>query len=203
MEFNEDQILSYIKELKSLKSLGGDLPQENIKEIDSVLKLAETLNEVNTIKQNSNTEFKLDIKYKNNSSNKNPIYAKEGDSGFDLRANESGSLKTLERSLISTGLYFELPNGYELQIRPRSGMAYKNGVTVLNTPGTVDTGYRGEVKVLLINLSNEPFYWDKGERIAQGVIMNRIGSEYANLVEVTSLSETNRGDGGFGSTGKN
>ena len=108
----------------------------------------------------------------------------------------------MERKVIPTGLKFELSQNTELQIRPRSGMAYKNGVTVLNTPGTVDTGYRGEVKVLLINLSNETFTFEKGDRIAQGVIMNRVGSEFADLVEVTELSKTERGDGGFGSTGK-
>ena len=102
-----------------------------------------------------NTDIKDDssitIKFINLSDNQNPVYAKAGDSGFDLRSNEGGTLKPLERKLVSTGLYFELPNGFELQIRPRSGLAYKNGITVLNTPGTVDTGYRGEIKVLLIN----------------------------------------------------
>lgn len=199
MDYNEEQILSYIKELKSLKAIGG-LEGGSVNEIDSVLKLAETLKDVGPVTKTTD-KFKLNINYQNKSSNKNPSYAKEGDSGFDLRANESGTLDTLERKLVSTGLYFELPSGYELQIRPRSGMAYKNGVTVLNTPGTVDTGYRGEVKVLLINLSNETFTFEKGDRIAQGVIMNRVGSEFADLVEVTELSKTNRGDGGFGSTG--
>ena len=98
-------------------------------------------------------------------------------------------------------MYFELPNGYELQIRPRSGLAYKNGVTVLNSPGTVDTGYRGEIKVLLVNLSDEKFTWEKGERIAQGVISHRISTDYGKLIEVKEISESERGEGGFGSTG--
>jgi len=144
---------------------------------------------------------KVEIKFINKSKNENPVYAKEGDSGFDLRANEDGSLKPLERKLVSTGLYFELPDGYELQIRPRSGLAYKKGITVLNTPGTVDTGYRGEIKVLLINLSNEEFTWEKGERIAQGVVSPRVSNDYGELVEVKKITESERGSGGFGSTG--
>ena len=102
---------------------------------------------------------------------------------------------------MGTGLYFELPDGYELQIRPRSGLAYKNGVTVLNSPGTVDTGYRGEIKVLLVNISNENFTWDKGERIAQGVVSHRISSDFGELIEVFEINESERGEGGFGSTG--
>ena len=144
---------------------------------------------------------RLEIKFINKSDNKNPIYAKIGDSGFDLRANERGSLKPLERKLVGTGLYFELPDGYELQIRPRSGLAYKNGITVLNSPGTVDTGYRGEIKVLLVNISNEKFTWDKGERIAQGVVSHRVSSDFGDLIEVFEINESERGEGGFGSTG--
>ena len=153
------------------------------------------------VKNHRKESNKITIKFINKSDNKNPVYAKIGDSGFDLRANEGGSLKPLERKLVGTGLYFELPDGYELQIRPRSGLAYKNGVTVLNSPGTVDTGYRGEIKVLLVNISNEDFAWDKGERIAQGVVSHRISSDFGNLIEVKEISNSERGSGGFGSTG--
>ena len=98
-------------------------------------------------------------------------------------------------------MFFELPDGFELQIRPRSGLAYKHGVTVLNSPGTVDTGYRGEIGVLLVNLSNEEFTWDKGDRIAQGVVSHRLSSDYGELIEVAEITESERGSGGFGSTG--
>ena len=193
------EIENQINELKALVEL-DILPEETREEIRTALKFAESVKEFDT---KSNTQSgKIQIKYINKSDNKNPFYAKVGDSGFDLRANEEGSLKTLERKLVSTGLYFELPEGYELQIRPRSGLAYKNGITVLNTPGTVDTGYRGEVKVLLINLSNEEFTWEKGERIAQGVIAPRVSSDYGKLLEVKEISESERGVGGFGSTGR-
>jgi dUTP pyrophosphatase len=149
-------------------------------------------------------DFKIETKFTNNSNNPDPEYAKVGDSGFDLRAfiSEPITLKPLERKLIPTGLRFELPNSTELQVRPRSGMALKHGISVLNTPGTVDEGYRGEVGVIAVNLSNEDYTIQPGERIAQGVIMNVIGQGISKLVRVNNLSETERGEGGFGSTGK-
>ena len=192
------EITRHIEELKALAKM-DILPEETKNEINAAIKLAESVQEHDYKK--SEDIKKIKIKFINTSNNKNPIYAKEGDSGFDLRANEDGSLGPLERKLVGTGLYFELPDGYELQIRPRSGLAYKNGVTVLNSPGTVDTGYRGEIKVLLINLSNETFTWERGERIAQGVIAHRISSDYGDLIEVMEINESERGEGGFGSTG--
>lgn len=191
------EIQKQIEELKALAELDM-LPEETREEIRMAIQLAESVQDHD---KNGGLSNKIKINFVNKSNNKNPVYAKEGDSGFDLRANENGTLKPLERKLVGTGLYFELPDGYELQIRPRSGLAYKNGITVLNSPGTVDTGYRGEIKVLLINLSNETFTWEKGERIAQGVIAHRISSDFGNLIEVTEISESERGEGGFGSTG--
>ena len=191
------EITKQIEELKALAQMDL-LPEETKKEIETAIKFAESVQDFD---QKSSTVNRIEIKYINKSNNKNPVYAKIGDSGFDLRANERGTLKPLERKLVGTGLYFELPEGYELQIRPRSGLAYKNGITVLNSPGTVDTGYRGEIKVLLVNISNEDFTWDKGERIAQGVISHRVSSDYGDLIEVLEISESERGEGGFGSTG--
>ena len=196
------EINRQIEELKSLAEMDM-LPDETKEEIRAAIKLAESVQEYEKNPEFGSSEpKKIPIKYINKSPHKNPVYAKEGDSGFDLRANEKGSLKSLERKLVPTGLFFELPEGFELQIRPRSGLAYKNGVTVLNSPGTVDTGYRGEIKVLLVNLSNEKFTWEKGERIAQGVVAHRIGSDFGELVEVMEITESDRGSGGFGSTGK-
>lgn len=192
------EITKQIEELKALAEMDM-LPEETKEEIKMAIKMVESLEEHD--KNQSIEDKKIKIKFINKSNNKNPDYAKEGDSGFDLRANENGSLKPLERKLVSTGLYFELPKGYELQIRPRSGLAYKNGITVLNSPGTVDTGYRGEIKVLLVNLSDENFNWEKGERIAQGVVSHRISTDYGKLIEVKEISESERGEGGFGSTG--
>jgi len=129
-----------------------------------------------------------------------PAYATAGSAGVDLKANIASdlTLRPLSRALVPTGLFLEIPEGYECQIRPRSGLAAKHGITVLNTPGTIDSDYRGEVKVILVNLSDQPFVVKPGERIAQAVFAK---VERIELVEVESLSETNRGEGGFGSTG--
>ena len=189
------EIKEQIQELEYLLTLDV-LHEEQRKEIEQALSL------MREVKEHREDISKIKTKFINKSDNEYPTYAKEGDSGFDLRANEGGTLRSLERKLVSTGLYFELQEGYELQIRPRSGLAYKNGITVLNSPGTVDTGYRGEVKVLLVNLSNDDFTWEKGERIAQGVITSRVSTDFGELEEVKELAESERGSGGFGSTGR-
>ena len=137
----------------------------------------------------------------NKSSNELPVYATEGSAGMDLRANldQPITLQSLERTLIPTGLFIELPDGYEAQIRPRSGLAIKQGITCLNTPGTIDSDYRGELKVILINLSKEPQVLSHGDRIAQMVISS---VDKANLILVDEINSTQRGEGGFGHTGK-
>lgn len=136
----------------------------------------------------------------NKSSNPLPAYATAGSSGMDIRADlkEPVFLQPLERSLIPTGLFIELPQGYEAQIRPRSGMALKQGITCLNSPGTVDADYRGELKVILINLSNTVQVIHPGDRIAQMIIAK---TETAQLIQVNELNESVRGEGGFGHTG--
>ena len=146
--------------------------------------------------------MKFNLKFVNESSNEDPEYATLGASGFDLRANEDTVLRAGEFKGVSTGLFFQLPLGYEIQVRPRSGLAFKNGVTVLNSPGTVDSDYRGEVKVILINHSKVDFNIAKGDRIAQAVIANVLAKNFINLTKVSSISnDTDRGTGGFGSTG--
>jgi dUTP diphosphatase len=142
----------------------------------------------------------MKIKIINNSSHNLPHYETKASAGMDLRANlsESRILKPLERSIVGTGIFIELPIGYEAQVRPRSGLAAKKGITVLNAPGTIDADYRGEIGVILVNLSNEDFIIENGERVAQLVIAKH---ERAEWIEVEELSETSRGDGGFGSTG--
>ena len=142
----------------------------------------------------------MQIKIINKSGHEVPHYETNASAGMDLRANlsESRILKPLERSVVGTGLFIELPVGYEAQVRPRSGLAAKKGITVLNSPGTVDADYRGEIGVILVNLSNDDFEINNGERIAQLVISRH---ERAEWIEVEDLSETDRGEGGFGSTG--
>ncbi|WP_369047918.1 dUTP diphosphatase [Tenacibaculum sp. UWU-22] len=136
----------------------------------------------------------------NNSRHQIPTYETEGSAGMDLRANinEPIVLKPLERTIVKTGLFIALPVGFEAQVRPRSGLAAKSGITVLNAPGTVDADYRGEIGVILINLSNKDFTINDGERIAQLVVAKH---ERVNWQEVRVLDETQRGAGGFGSTG--
>ena len=142
------------------------------------------------------------IRIVNKSGHPLPTHATAGSAGLDLRAalEEPMTLEPLDRALIPTGLYFAIPAGYEVQIRPRSGLAMKHGITVLNTPGTIDSDYRGEIRVALINLSREPFTIEPGERICQMVLARY---EQVELIETDHLDDTDRGEGGFGHTGRN
>ncbi|HMT74420.1 MAG TPA: dUTP diphosphatase [Chitinophagaceae bacterium] len=144
---------------------------------------------------------KIPVKIINRSDNPLPEYATEGSSGMDLRAflEKEQTLQPMERVLVPTGLFIELPAGYEAQIRPRSGLAIKQGITCLNTPGTIDADYRGEIKIILINLSGEQQVIYPGDRIAQMVIQK---AEKADWIETEELKITERNDGGFGHTGK-
>jgi dUTP pyrophosphatase len=190
------------QELEDLKKMTNIINGLNNMNISEDVDYSETIKELEKISEKSDNYMK--IYYKNTSNNKNPIYEHNDDSGFDLRADidTSVTLKPLERKLIPTGLYFELPPNTELQVRPRSGMALKHGITVLNTPGTVDSNYRGEVGIILVNLSNEPFTINSGDRVAQAVIMNVINPNFSTLINKDDLSTTDRGENGFGSTGK-
>lgn len=143
----------------------------------------------------------MQINIINTTPNQLPAYETSQAAGMDLRAFLSApvELAPLERQLIPTGLFIELPSGYEAQIRPRSGLAMKHGITVLNSPGTVDADYRGEIRVLLINMGKEPFTIQNADRIAQMIIAKH---EHVEWVTVNSISETDRGQGGYGSTGK-
>jgi len=143
----------------------------------------------------------INIKIVNTSANPLPQYATKGSSGMDIRASLDiqVTLQPLERTLIPTGLFVEIPDGYEIQIRPRSGLAIKQGITCLNSPGTIDSDYRGEIKIILINLSSEEQVINNGDRIAQMIIQK---TERAGFEEVEFLNETERATGGFGHTGK-
>ncbi len=140
------------------------------------------------------------LKIINKSTNPMPAYATPGSAGLDLRANISGNvtLEPLDRAIVPTGIYIQLPEGYEAQIRPRSGLAAKNGITVLNSPGTIDSDYRGEICAILVNLSREPFTIHSGDRVCQMVIAR---VEQAEIEPVEVLDETERGNGGFGHSG--
>lgn len=195
---------------KILHKMYGDLDAEKLRDME---KRAEEqgwlyLNEHAQTAEIVVIPRKVDVELVNKSDNPTPDYETDGASGFDLRAdlrsNSIGSvtLGPLERFLVPTGLYFGLPENIEMQIRPRSGLAAKHGVTVLNTPGTIDSDYTGEVKIILVNLSNELFTINHGERIAQGVMAHSGGGNLFRFKQVQEISKkTQRGSGGFGSTG--
>lgn len=142
----------------------------------------------------------MEIKVVNKSKHDLPQYSTVSSAGMDIRANIDNSIeiKPLERIIVKTGIFIELPDGYEAQIRPRSGLAFKKGITVLNSPGTIDSDYRGEIGVILVNLSQEKVIIEDGERVAQMVISKH---EQAEWIDAEDLEKTERGDGGFGSTG--
>lgn len=146
----------------------------------------------------------MKVKIVNKSSYSLPKYETSASAGMDLKANigESIELAPLQRAMVPTGLFIELPVGYEAQVRPRSGLAAKHGISVLNAPGTIDADYRGEIKVILVNLSNEPFAINPGERIAQMVVAKHERVDWVEVESVEQLEESERGAGGFGSTGK-
>jgi dUTP pyrophosphatase len=147
----------------------------------------------------NNQQVKLEYSYK--SVNSEPEYAYPTDSGFDLRANKKVTLGPLERDLVPTGLFVNVPEGYEIQVRPKSGLSIKKGLSVVNTPGTVDQGYTGEIQVILINLSNETHTIEVGDKIAQAVLCPVVAGKYVNLQRVLNVEDKDRGANGFGSTG--
>jgi len=144
---------------------------------------------------------KLELKYTYKSLNKEPEYAYPTDSGFDLRANTKVTLGPLERALVPTGLFLDIPENYEIQVRPKSGLAIKKGLSVVNTPGTVDQGYTGEIQVILINLSNETHEIEIGDKIAQAVLCPVVSGNYITLKRVMDINDKDRSSNGFGSTG--
>ena len=199
--FNWDKITQQVLE-KYGDSLKEETFEGDVENIDNILNgMSDDLYEM--MRQETVGEG-IVLGFKNVSNNQDPEYIYEGDSGFDLRANltEPVTLKPLERYMVPTGLSFEIPVGYEIQVRPRSGLAAKQGLSVLNSPGTVDQGYTGEVKVILVNLSNDTVTINHGERIAQAVLCPVITKRTATLKSLTQIHSTDRGDGGFGSTGK-
>lgn len=202
MENNFEEILNKLKQYESL--LGSDENNDDLDEnlANEINMTLELLNqEISSAQQKEASTIK--VNFINKSTNEDPKFAYEGDSGFDLRADieEPITLQPLERVLVPTGLYFELVKGLEIQVRPRSGLAIKHGISVLNSPGTVDSHYRGEVKIPLINLGQEPFKIVKGDRVAQAVICPVYGEGKVNLIKTDNLNITSRGEGGFNSSG--
>ena len=206
------EIVKKLKDLRTvaetLKSLDkGDMPtpQEMQKRMEDTLGVSiADLNNMDVSDAFKDDHDKVGIKFINKSNNEDPTYIYKGDSGFDFRASLPNDIMVVhpgKRKLVPTGLYFEIPLGYELQVRPKSGLAIKKGVTVLNTPGTVDSNYRGEVKIILINLGDEPFTINNGDRVAQGVVCPILHKDWSLMSRVDTLGRSDREDGAFGSTG--
>ena len=204
-------LINKLKDLRNvaqtLQSLDkGDMPtpQELQKSMESTLGVSiEELDNMDISSAFEGKQPKVEVKFINKSTNQNPSYIYKGDSGFDFRANleKTMTIEPMGRALVPTGLFFEIPFGYELQVRPKSGLAIKKGVMVLNTPGTVDSNYRGEVQIILINLSKEKYIIEHGDRVAQGVVCPILNKDWSVMSEVDTLSPSDRQDGAFGSTG--
>lgn len=188
--------------LKMLKDL-----QKNLGGMSNMTDPQEMLNSLGLDMDQLNEQFtqqttpQTTLRYSYKSVNKEPEYVYPTDSGFDLRANEKVTLEPLDRYLISTGLFLDIPEGYEIQVRPKSGLAINKGISVLNTPGTVDEGYTGEIKVIVINLSNKSHTVEVGDKIAQAVLTPVMAGKFVNLQRVLNVDDKDRGDNGFGSTG--
>lgn len=198
MEQNFDELrnnLDFLKDFEhKINGLSTDDPQKLIDEMGI------DLDELNSFFEKS-MEKKITLNYVNESDNKEPKYEYESDSGFDLRSTEDVLVLAGERELIPTGLSFDIPEGYEIQVRSKSGLALKQGLMVLNSPGTVDSGYNFEIKVILLNTSKTDVKIEKGQKIAQAVLCPVVNGKWVDLVKVNEIKEKDRNSNGFGSTG--
>jgi dUTP pyrophosphatase len=196
-KFNE-----FKNSLKTLKELESKLTNVDMSDPSEMLKNLGI--DINEIEDNFNEQYeipKVSMNYVYKSENKEPEYAYATDSGFDLRANETVTLEPFGRALVPTGLFLDVPERCEVQVRPKSGLAIKRGLSVLNTPGTVDYGYTGEIKVIVFNFTNETQIINEGDKVAQAVVCPVIQGNQIDLVRVNEIKEKDRNDNGFGSTG--
>jgi dUTP pyrophosphatase len=187
-----------MKMIKDLQSKFGDLNMENPEEMLKSMGVTSEDLESHFMESMVN---RVQMKYANDSDNKNPEYAYKSDSGFDLRAVDDIWVQANDRKLIPTGLRFDIPDGFEIQVRSKSGLALNHGLMVLNSPGTVDSGYQGEIKVIMFNTTNQKIKIEKGQKIAQAVVCPVVNGRWIDLIKVDVLQEKDRNDNGFGSTG--
>ena len=193
-----NEIKEKLKELKDLESLITGIDFSTAKNMFDTLNIDP--DEIEKFYQETAIQ-KILLEYTNTSDNKEPSYAYESDSGFDLRSTEELWVQANDRKLIPTGLRFDIPDGYEIQIRSKSGLALNQGLMVLNSPGTVDSGYQGEIKVILFNTTKERIKIEKGQKIAQAVLSPVITGKWVDLVKVEEIGQKDRNSNGFGSTG--
>ena len=196
-----DNIKNAKEQIKILKDLKDKLEGADMKNPQDLLKrFGVDTNEMNEFFMKSQ-EKKINLSYTSESENENPSYAYQSDSGFDLRSTEDIWIQANDRKLIPTGLRFDIPDGYEIQVRSKSGLALNQGLFVLNSPGTVDSGYQGEIKVILFNTTNDRIKINKGQKIAQAVLCPVVNGKWVDLVKVNNIDKKDRNDNGFGSTG--
>ena len=200
-----DKFEDYNEQLKMLKDLQSKFNDVDMSDPEKMLdSLGINMDEMEDYFNSSmkqKIDLKVSLKYTNESENKEPEYAYMSDSGFDLRSTEELWIQANGRSLISTGLKFDIPDGYEIQVRSKSGLALNQGLMVLNSPGTVDGGFLGEVKVIMFNTTNERIKIEKGQKIAQAVLCPVLSGKWVDLIKVDELQEKDRNNKGFGSTG--
>ena len=189
-----------IKTIKDLQSKLGDVDMSNP---ESMLKsMGIDIDDINNhFEQTEFIDRKVPLEFINNSDNQNPEYSYVSDSGFDLRANEDSWIFPMSRNIIKTGLIFNIPDGYEIQVRSKSGIALKQGLFVLNSPGTVDSGYLGEIQVIMFNTTTEKVKIEKGQKVAQAVLCPVVGGKWVNLIRVEKIEDKDRNNNAFGSTG--
>jgi dUTP pyrophosphatase len=193
-----NRVMDNIKKLKSVQS-----KVSNFNKSDSqfnVDDLISNMDELDDILLNQSAG-KLKLEYTNESNNGEPEYAYESDSGFDLRSTEEVWIHSNDRNVIPTGLRFDIPEGYEIQVRSKSGLALNQGLMVLNSPGTVDSGYQGEIKVIMFNTTNQKVKIEKGQKVAQAVLCPVVSGKWVDLIKVEKINDKDRNSNGFGSTG--
>jgi dUTP pyrophosphatase len=195
----------YNEQLKMLKDLQGKFGDVNMSDPQSMLDSLginmEDMNEYFNESMKQSVDLKVSLQYTNDSDNVEPEYVYESDSGFDLRSTEECWISANNRVLIPTGLRFDIPDGYEIQVRSKSGLALNQGLMVLNSPGTVDSGYQGEIKVIMFNTTNEKIKIENGQKIAQAVVCPVLNGKWVDLIKVEEIGEKDRNNNGFGSTG--
>lgn len=196
------EIKDQMKMLKDLQSKMGDVDMSNPQAmLESMGIDVDDLQKQFDAQSEKITETKVPLRYINDSENINPDYAYESDSGFDLRSTDDVWIHANDRNIIPTGLRFDIPEGYEIQVRSKSGLALNQGLMVLNSPGTVDSGYQGEIKVIMFNTTNQKVKIEKGQKVAQAVLCPVVSGKWVDLIKVKKINDKDRNGNGFGSTG--
>jgi dUTP pyrophosphatase len=200
-----DKIKEIKNQMKTLKDLQGKFNDVDMSTPQAMLESmgidVDDLQKQFDSESQSIIDTKVPLRFINDSENKNPEYAYQSDSGFDLRSSEDIWIHPNDRKLIPTGMRFDIPEGYEIQVRSKSGLALNQGLMVLNSPGTVDSGYQGEIKVIMFNTTNEKVKIEKGQKVAQAVLCPVVSGKWVDLIRVDNINDKDRNSNGFGSTG--